>query len=82
MRFDSFGRMKSMVYPDGEAVEYTYDEGGLLQRATGTRGAQSFTYLGHLGYDEFGQRIMMRLGNEAETSYSYDPQTRRLSALR
>lgn len=38
-QFDVFGRMLSMVYPDGETLEYRYDEGGLLQSAQGRRPA-------------------------------------------
>jgi RHS repeat-associated protein len=85
--FDSFGRMLSMTYPDGELLTYGYDAGGLLKTATGTRTAtqwapaQAEAYLRTLTYDEFGQRAFMKLGNGVVTSYSYEPLTRRLSTL-
>jgi RHS repeat-associated protein len=85
--FDSFGRMLSMVYPDGEVLTYGYDAGGLVKSATGSRAAtrwaprQSETYLQTLTYDEFGQRVYMRLGNGVVTSYTYEPPTRRLHTL-
>jgi YD repeat-containing protein len=85
--FDSFGRMLSMVYPDGESLTYGYNAGGLVKSAIGTRAAtrwapqQSETYLQTLTYDEFGQRVYMKLGNAVVTSYTYEPLTRRLHTL-
>ena len=83
--FDSFGRMMSITYPDGETVTYGYDAGGLLESAAGRRTLngveQVEPYLTSLTYDEFGQRVRMQLGNEVLTSYSYEPLTRRLHTL-
>ncbi|HSN91479.1 MAG TPA: hypothetical protein VLS93_09640, partial [Anaeromyxobacteraceae bacterium] len=85
--FDVFGRMLSMVYPDGEVLRYGYDAGGLLRTAMGTRpatkrdAAQQETYLAVLLYDEFGQRRYQRVGNGVVTKYAYDPLTRRLGWL-
>lgn len=86
-QFDSFGRMLSMAYPDGEALAYGYDAGGLVKSATGLRAATQWapaqveSYLRALTYDEFGQRVYMKLGNGAVTAYSYEPLTRRLGSL-
>jgi YD repeat-containing protein len=79
--FDSFGRMLSVAYPDGEVVNYDYDAGGLLASAKGARWGHSQTYLEALQYDEFGQRLFMALGNGVTTAYSYEALTRRLSTL-
>ncbi len=85
--FDVFGRMLSMVYPDGEVLKYRYDAGGLLENAVGKRPAtkhdpaQLETYLAALRYDEFGQRRYQRVGNGVVTKYAYEPLTRRLSWL-
>jgi len=85
--FDSFGRMLRVHYPDGEEVRYTYDAGGLLQSATGYRPgsrhapAEVQVYLRSLEYDHFGQRTSMVFGNGVKSSYSYEPETRRLSTL-
>lgn len=35
--FDGFGRLASMVYPDGETVNYGYDAGGALNAASGDK---------------------------------------------
>jgi RHS repeat-associated protein len=84
--FDSFGRMMSITYPDGETVEYAYDAGGLLERATGHRAPGTAVpgdevYLASMMYDEFGQRVRMLLGNGVVSAYRYEPLTRRLASL-
>jgi len=83
---DSFGRTMSVTYPDLEVVKYTYDAGGLLERATGHRQAGSAVpgdevYLASMSYNEFGQRVRMLLGNGVASSYTYEPLTRRLDSL-
>lgn len=80
-RFDSFGRMQRMVYPDGEVLSYGYDQGGLLESAAGVKGGKRYEYLLDLAYDEFGQRVRLQLGNKVATRYSYDPLTRRLDHI-
>jgi YD repeat-containing protein len=71
--FDSFGRMSSLVYPDGERLDYGYDAGGLVKTATGTRAATQWSpaqvevYLKAMTYDEFEQRVFARLGNDVTT---------------
>ncbi|MBI3184179.1 MAG: hypothetical protein HYZ28_18760 [Myxococcales bacterium] len=79
--FDSFGRMLSLVYPDGEVLSYQYDRGGLLKSADGDSFGTVTSYLKSLEYDEFGQRVEMELGNGSTTTYAYQPLTRRLSTL-
>ncbi len=85
--FDPFGRMLSVTYPDGERVDYGYDAAGLVNRAVGDRPATKHyeaateVYLDTLAYDEFGQRRFARLGNGAETTWTYESDTRRLHGV-
>ncbi|MFL6202995.1 MAG: RHS repeat domain-containing protein, partial [Thermoanaerobaculia bacterium] len=72
-RYDSFERLLSVVYPDGEELAYTYDAGGKVQSIPG--------YLRHQGYDEFGERARTLYANGAETRASYDPASRFLARL-
>ncbi|WP_277957866.1 SpvB/TcaC N-terminal domain-containing protein [Anaeromyxobacter oryzisoli] len=87
-RFDSFGRMQEIQYPDRETVTYQYDAGGLVKSATGVRPATAHypagqeTYLRLLTYDVFGQRRRVELGNGAVSTYTYYPESRRLASLR
>lgn len=73
--------LQSMLYPDGETVVNGYDSGGKLIEIDGTKAGWDYSYLKEMGYDKFGQRTYMRLGNNTETSYSYAADTRRLSGL-
>jgi len=84
--WDSFGRMMTITYPDGEKVDYAYDAGGLVESATGNRPAGTEvpgdeSYLASMMYDEFGQRVRMLLGNGVVSKYAYDALTRRLATL-
>ena len=73
--------MREMTYPDGEVLKYTYDSGGLLYHAEGTKRANRYVYVGKLWYDEFGQRTRIEYGNGVYTRYTYDDATRRLKNL-
>ncbi|HEV8578799.1 MAG TPA: SpvB/TcaC N-terminal domain-containing protein [Thermoanaerobaculia bacterium] len=81
-QFDSFNRLLSAVYPDGETLSYGYDAGGQVKSAAGLLKGVRFDYLRHLGYDEFGERARVVLGNGVETRYAYDAQSRFISQLR
>jgi len=79
--YDNMGRMRSLVYPDGELLVYTYDEGGLLASAYGQSKGETYQYIKGILYDEFGQRTLAEYGNGTKTTYQYDPQTRYLTHL-
>ncbi|WP_405543364.1 polymorphic toxin-type HINT domain-containing protein [Streptomyces phaeochromogenes] len=80
-RYDSFGRVLNLTYPDGEELAYTYDSGGQVTAATGTKKEYSYPYLESLDYDKFGERTRVELGNGTSTNYSYDAEDRRLATL-
>ncbi len=81
---DYLGRMRHIVYPDEERIDYEYDEGGQINRIVSTRldipGYENIL-VESIGYDEFGQRLHILFGNGTETTYEYDPYTRWLSSL-
>jgi RHS repeat-associated protein len=81
-QFDDFDRLLSVVYPDGETLTYGYDAGGQVKSASGVLKGVRFDYLRYLGYDEFGERTRMILGNGVETRSTYDPVSRFLTQLR
>jgi len=70
--YDTWGRIREMKYPDGEAVSYNYNKGGQLLSMTGTKNSRTVTYLKQLGYDKFGDRIHLEYGNGTVDKYSYD----------
>ncbi|SDU25743.1 SpvB/TcaC N-terminal domain-containing protein [Amycolatopsis keratiniphila] len=81
-RFDAFNRVLQMTYPDTEVLTYTYDSGGQVVRATGTKNGTGYTYLNRLDYDKFGQKVVQEAGNGVRTTYTYDQADRRLATLK
>ena len=79
--YDSWNRVKTMIYPDGETLTYNYNLAGLFSGLSGTKGNYTYPYVNTVGYDKFEQRCYMKYGNEAETNYTYDAKTRNLSNL-
>ena len=76
--YDSWNRLLSMTYPDGEVVNYTYNTGGLLTGVAST----SNVYVADVKYDKFEQRTYLRYGNGKETNYTYDNLNRQLKYLK
>jgi RHS repeat-associated protein len=82
--YDTFGRRLTMAFPgnDNEVVRYGYDHGGNVTSAVGVDKNGAVTnYLVFIGYDEFEQRDRLVSGNGVQTSYRYDPLTRRLTQI-
>jgi RHS repeat-associated protein len=75
--YDSWNRLNTMVYPDGEKVNYQYDLGGNLTNII----SNLQTYIERIDYDHFEQRTYLLYGNNTETYYNYAPTLRRLSNL-
>ncbi|MBT0558077.1 hypothetical protein J5309_04915 [Riemerella anatipestifer] len=79
--YDSFNRIQTMTYPDGEVLDFGYNRAGQLTTLTGKKGNYEYTYLKQQGYDEFEQKVYRQYGNGTETRYTYDPTMRRLATL-
>ncbi len=78
--YDSWNRVREMIYPDKEKLTYHYNAGGQLQGLTGNK-AYSYNYVQDVGYDKFGQRSYIKYCNGTETNYTYNAQNRRLQNL-
>ncbi len=70
--YDSWGRINTMTYPDGEVVSYTYDKGGNLSSITTDKKGDKQTLIAEQCYDKYGNLTYRRLGNGTETKYDYD----------
>jgi len=79
--FDSIGRLRELIYPDGEKLEYTYDRGGLVKGVKSYIGSTVTEYVKSITYDEYGQRRQIRYGNGTQTTYTYNELNRRLVGL-
>jgi YD repeat-containing protein len=81
-QYDSWNRLTSMVYPDGETVSYSYNLGGLLNRVTGSKNSVNTVYVDDIRYDKFEQRTLLKYGNGTQTDYTYNPANRLMSTLK
>lgn len=80
-RYDTWNRMLGITFPDGEVLSYHYNSGGLVDEATGVKGAFTYDYLQRLDYDKFEERALLVTGNGTQTRYTYDDADRRLDNL-
>jgi RHS repeat-associated protein len=80
--FDTFGRLRTLTYPDGEVLTYQYDAGGLVKQASGVKGPFTYNYINRLEYDRFQQRAFLETGNGVRSQHTYAKATRRLQNLR
>ncbi|MEM9050861.1 MAG: SpvB/TcaC N-terminal domain-containing protein, partial [Bacteroidota bacterium] len=79
--YDTWNRIQTMTYPDGEVVDYAYNEAGKLNALTSSKGNHNYNIINALSYDEFEDRVRLVHGNGVETKYTYEPERRRLSTL-
>ncbi|QNR25670.1 SpvB/TcaC N-terminal domain-containing protein [Croceimicrobium hydrocarbonivorans] len=78
--FDSWGRILEMIYPDGEQVNYTYDQCANLTAMSGTLPGMTSSYsiLDEILYDGLGNREYINYANGTTTHLEID-NVRRLS---
>jgi|GEM_PF-763781 len=76
-RYDSWGRLMEMTYPDGERLQYTYNSVGQLKSIANTNGEY---YLKDVYYTFFDQPERIIYGNEVVTTNEYDI-TQRIRAM-
>ena len=71
-RYDSWNRIQTMIYPDGEIVNYYYNKGGLLDYVSGDKDSEHFEYIHHISYNKFELKDTVQYGNGTVTFYQYD----------
>ena len=70
--YDSYNRMQSMTYPDGEVVSYGYNRGGMLESVRGDKGGDHRIYVENISYNTHGLKESVFYGNGTHTDYGYD----------
>jgi RHS repeat-associated protein len=80
--YDSWSRIRDIIYPDKEIVTYHYDEGGNLSEIIGSKGEQTNRYLYNITYNKYNQRVSETKGNGIQTNYEYNPLNNRLLTIR
>ncbi|PHN01150.1 SpvB/TcaC N-terminal domain-containing protein [Flavilitoribacter nigricans] len=81
IRYDALGRVIWSQTPDGSVTEPGYNEASLLETIKVTQEGSAQLFVKNIDYDEKGQRLSITYGNNAKTTYSYDPNTFRLIQL-
>ncbi len=80
--YDSWNRVKQIIYPDNETVTYSYNLGGLLKHVEGYKPNIGTTvYIEDITYDKYEQRTAVINGNQTRTYYTYDPKMLRMTNL-
>jgi len=77
-RYDSWGRIMEMTYPDSEKLKYTYNRAGQLTNITSDQGQ---VYLKNVEYNYFDQPTRIVYGNDVVTINDYDL-TQRVRAMK
>ncbi len=81
--YDSWGRVNWIEYPDGDKVNYTYGDLGVVEKITAQVPGQSLrTVLDGQAQDGFGNTTYIKYGNGTETTFQYETITRRLSEVK
>ena len=79
--YDSWNRVRTMTYPDGEVVTYGYNAAGQVESIRSERQGKEETIVEEVGYDKEGHTVYTRLDNGTETTYTYDRQRERLQEM-
>ncbi len=79
--YDSWSRVNSMTYPDGEVVTYGYDKGGNLLTIKTEKEGDAQTLIAEQRFDKYGNLTYRKMGNGAETKYDYDEKRLHLNQM-
>ena len=79
--YDSWNRVQTMTYPDGEVVTYRYNAAGQVESMTSNKQGRQSVIVDRIGYDKEGHTVYTKLGNGTETTYTYDKQRERLQVM-
>ena len=79
--YDSWNRVRTMTYPDGEIVTYAYNAAGQIASVKSNKQGKEETIVEQVGYDKDGHTVYTKLGNGTETTYTYDRQRERLQEM-
>ena len=79
--YDSWNRVQTMTYPDGEVVTYHYNAAGQVESMSSNKQGRQSVIVDRIGYDKEGHTVYTKLGNGTETTYTYDKQRERLQVM-
>ena len=79
--YDTWNRVQTMTYPDGEKVTYSYNRAGNLQKMDGEKLGRSYSYISRIGYNKYEKQVYLQYGNGSVTTYNYEPKRQRLEQM-
>ena len=79
--YDSWNRVQTMTYPDGEVVTYHYNAAGQVESMMSNKQGRQSVIVDRIGYDKEGHTVYTKLGNGTETTYTCDKQRERLQVM-
>ena len=79
--YDSWNRVRTMTYPDGEVVTYAYNAAGQIASVKSNKQGKEEAIIEKVGYDKDGHTVYTKLGNGTETTYTYDKRRERLQEM-
>ena len=59
--YDSWNRVQTMTYPDGEVVTYQYNAAGQVERLTSNKQGHQSIIVDRIGYDKKGHTVYTKL---------------------
>ncbi len=77
MKYNALNQLTEAVMPDGSALRYSYDKGGLFNKIS----KQETEFITNITYNAKGQRENIYYGNNTKTRYDYHPENFRLIRL-
>jgi RHS repeat-associated protein len=82
--FDALDRLVSATTPDGSAMHPVFNKANLVEQIIVSlqKAATAAVFVTNIDYNARGQRALIEYGNGAQTAYSYDPETFRMSELK
>jgi YD repeat-containing protein len=80
--YDTWNRVKTITYPDGEKLTYSYNRAGNLETLASVKDGNLHKMVDNIGYDKFEQRVYIAYGNGTETHYEYETERRRLLKMK
>ena len=79
-QYDSWNRVQKITYPDQEAVNYTYNRAGMLEKVhsdmIGSIANFEVDIVEAITYNDYGERTEVKYGNGTKTNYKYDARRR------
>jgi RHS repeat-associated protein len=76
--YDTWNRIQTMTYPDGEKVFYKYNRAGNLIKMDGEKLGRSYAYISRIGYNKYEKLVYQQFGNGTISTHSFEPKRQRL----